>query len=43
MAEVKESARVQYAKWLANHERSHIKQIGRNANALRVRVGATRA
>jgi hypothetical protein len=32
-----------YAQWLANHERSHIKQIGRIANALRVRVGATRA
>jgi hypothetical protein len=32
-----------YAQWLANHERSHIKQIGRITNALRVRVGATRA
>jgi hypothetical protein len=25
-----------YAQWLANHERSHIKQIGRIVNALRV-------
>jgi hypothetical protein len=25
-----------YAQWLTNHERSHIKQIGRIANALRV-------
>jgi hypothetical protein len=25
-----------YAQWLANHERSHTKQIGRTANALRV-------
>jgi hypothetical protein len=25
-----------YAQWLANHERSHIKQIGRTANTLRL-------